>query len=224
MNEWTRVIRFSQCFTCQCKSNCCSSSSSWSNNDDDDKFNRKIWSSSTKWFLEQDVRYAMITGNCPESLQSIIRTNVRTHQPRRNYLLRVGLYPTLCEFLCDRSPDSYYRRPSGLALREFIRTHAPQTSKARKKRFRMGAQRTERNPSALFAAIHGKTSRRRHDCRTKTNVSSSNSGSEEEEEEPCAMSGFVRFCLCVCVRACLGHFSPLPVYLFIVCCVCVWLD
>ncbi len=41
----------------------------------------------------------------PPVLQDIIRNKVKQSDTDKKYLLKIGLYPSLCEFLCNTSSD-----------------------------------------------------------------------------------------------------------------------
>lgn len=72
-------------------------------------------------------------GRLPESLQKIIRTKLQTHHRHRNYLLRIGLYPILCQYLSDGSPSSFYKVLKKPELKDFVQNQVYKTTKLRKK-------------------------------------------------------------------------------------------
>jgi len=79
-------------------------------------------------------------GRLPESLQKVIRTKLQTHHRHRNYLLRIGLYPILCQYLSDCSPSSFYKVLTKPELKDFLQNQVYKTTKLRKKLYERVAE------------------------------------------------------------------------------------
>jgi hypothetical protein len=61
--------------------------------------------------------------NLPLLLQNIIKNKVKQSKTDNKYLLKVGLYPKLCELLCDTSVDSLNNRSLKPIIRSFLLKH-----------------------------------------------------------------------------------------------------
>jgi len=59
----------------------------------------------------------------PLPLQSIIRNKAKKNKNAKAYLLEVGRYPALCEFLRDKSRTSFDHRPSENEVQPLIENH-----------------------------------------------------------------------------------------------------
>jgi hypothetical protein len=59
----------------------------------------------------------------PLALQNIIKKKAQKSENTKTYLLQIGRYPVLCEFLRDKSRTSFDQRPTDNQVRPLVANH-----------------------------------------------------------------------------------------------------
>ena len=182
------------------------------------QINKRIWSSSTKWFLEQDVHYATITDHCPNPCRALFkRTFERIINAAIIYSESVFIRLSAnISAIVLRIRFIVYHRDHLFAIS--FELMCPK----RRKHAKTFPYECPTNWERSISSICCNSWRSR---RKKTRSPHENERMFVEQRLRRRRADRNEWlCQILCVRACLWHLSPLPVYLFIVCCVCVWLD